>query len=115
MPDQEDKKFGRREHDQVALRTQRWFAYVAGAAGIVVMLVTIVFPVLGELGIRTGAFEVECLNNVALKADRISSPWPAWLGISIGFVCMLGSAAMAQVAVGGVGVGILKLFKPGAS
>lgn len=114
MPEGDDG-YGRRDEDRPVLATQAKFAKVTGWMGIIVGLVTVVFPILGSVGVRLGAMETECVGNIAMVAQRLDSPWPMWAGLSAAVVLMLAAAAFAQVAVGGVGVGILKMFKPGGA
>lgn len=81
-------------------RGQKIFAWVAGALGTIVMTVTVLFPILGSIGVRVGD-------------EPLTSPWSVVAGIGIGLGLFMSSAAFAQVAVGETGLGFLKRIMPG--
>jgi hypothetical protein len=114
---EEGQQFGRRPEDREVLVGQKKFALVAGWVGIFVLLFTLLFPLAGAIAPLVGwgcAIVTVDGGDPTRVCSEIESPFGLWGGVSIAFVCMLGAAAFAQVAVGGVGVGMLRLFKPGS-
>jgi len=98
VTDQEAQEVKVKEVKVQTKRGQKWFAHVSGTVGSVVMLAIAIRYVTGLFG---------AWDHETLAFGQV------WLGITIGFVCMLGSSAFAQVAVGEIGAGILGRFRPG--
>ena len=113
---EEGQQFGNRAADKPTLEGQKKFALVAGWVGVFVLLFTLLFPLADSVAPLLGwGCQVVTIagEEPKLLCAEIENPFGLWGGVSIAIVLMLASAAFAQVAVGGVGVGVLRLFKPG--